>query len=58
MKSFSCGSVVPGCTATFTDTTEDEILTQVALHARNDHGLQELPAELVRRVRERVVVAA
>jgi predicted small metal-binding protein len=54
MKTFSCGSVVPGCTATFTAETEDGILEQVARHAREDHGLAEVPAELVAQVRENI----
>ena len=55
MKSFACGAVVPGCTATFAAHTEDELLGQVAAHAREDHGLQEVPAELVAQVRARIV---
>ncbi|HTZ45533.1 MAG TPA: DUF1059 domain-containing protein [Jatrophihabitans sp.] len=50
MKSFRCGDVVPGCTRAFTG-EEDEILGQVAEHARADHGLTEVPAELVAQVR-------
>jgi len=51
MKTFACGAVVPGCTATFTAETEEGILEQVARHAREDHGLAEAPEELVRQVR-------
>lgn len=51
MKSFSCGSVVPGCMATFTAETESGILEQVARHAREDHGMTEVPDELVTQVR-------
>ena len=51
MKTFACGVVVPGCTATFTAETEEGILEQVARHAREDHGLAEVPEELVRQVR-------
>jgi predicted small metal-binding protein len=54
MKSFACGAVVPGCTATFTAETEDVLLGQVATHAREDHGMQEVPAELVAQVREKI----
>jgi len=54
MKSFSCGAVVPGCTATFSAETEDGILEQVARHARADHGLDEIPAELVAQVRANI----
>jgi predicted small metal-binding protein len=54
MKNFSCGSVVPGCTATFSAPTEDGILAQVAQHAREDHGLADVPAELVAQVRANI----
>ena len=57
MKNFRCGDVVPGCTRTFTGTEED-ILTQVALHARADHGLVEIPAELVSQVRSAMTLVA
>jgi predicted small metal-binding protein len=54
MKQFSCGAVVPGCTATFTADTEDELLGQVAAHARADHGMEEVPAEVVDQVRAKI----
>lgn len=47
MKTFACGAVVPGCTATFAAETEDDLLDQVARHAREDHDLPEIPEELV-----------
>jgi predicted small metal-binding protein len=58
MKSFSCGSVVPGCTATFDADTEDGILEQVARHAHADHGMTEVPAEVVAQVRSKIVTRA
>ncbi|WP_375503839.1 DUF1059 domain-containing protein [uncultured Jatrophihabitans sp.] len=57
MKNFRCGDVVPGCTRAFTG-TEDDILTRVAVHARTDHGLLEMPADLVTQVRSAMTVAA
>ncbi len=54
MKSFSCGSVVPGCTAHFSASTEEGILEQVARHAREDHGMTEVPGELVAQVRQNI----
>jgi predicted small metal-binding protein len=54
VKEFSCGDVVPGCTATFRDESETEILSQVAAHARYDHGLDIVPPELVSQVRSRI----
>ena len=54
MKTFACGSVVPGCTATFSAPTEDGILEQVARHARDDHGLTEVSDDLVAQVRANI----
>ncbi|HEU4975023.1 MAG TPA: DUF1059 domain-containing protein [Baekduia sp.] len=54
MKSFACGSVVPGCTAAFHAESEEGILEQVAAHAHADHGLTEIPAELVDQVRANI----
>ena len=54
MKSFSCGAVVPNCTATFTGDSESDILSQVAEHARRDHGMETVPAEVVDQVRAKI----
>ncbi len=50
MKTFTCGAVVPGCTASFAGEDEAEILEQVARHAREDHAMTEVPEEVVARV--------
>jgi predicted small metal-binding protein len=50
MKTFACGAVVPGCTASFSADTEDEVLAQVARHARDDHGMPQVPDELLQLV--------
>lgn len=50
MKRFRCGDVVPGCDAVF-EGTESEILERVADHAHDDHGLTDLPPEVVEGVR-------
>lgn len=54
MKQFSCGAVVPGCTATFTAETDDEILGQVATHAKEDHGMTEVPDDVVAAVKANI----
>jgi len=54
MKAFACGAVVPGCTATFTAGSEEEIIACVAEHALVDHGMSEIPPEVVEQVRENV----
>ena len=58
MKQFSCGDVVPGCKAVFRGETEDDILQEVGVHARQDHGLVEVPDELVTKVRSLIREAA
>ena len=55
MKSFSCGAVVPNCTAKFTGDTEADILAQVSDHARRDHGMSEVPTEVIDQVRANIV---
>jgi predicted small metal-binding protein len=54
MKSFSCGAVVPSCTARFNGESDEEILSKVADHARRDHGMTDVPAELVEQVRANI----
>ena len=50
MKLFSCGDVFAGCSRTFTAHDSDSILNEVSGHARHDHGLRDVPAELVGQV--------
>jgi predicted small metal-binding protein len=58
MKAFACGDVVPGCQARWVCTSDDEILFEVAQHARADHGIKEIPGELVTSVRAAIVEVA
>jgi predicted small metal-binding protein len=51
MKEFKCGVLVPDCWATFEGETDDEILQQVAAHARAEHGMDEVPPEVVDQIR-------
>ena len=46
MKRFSCSEVVPGCDATFEAPDEEGIMRQVVVHAREAHGMDEVPPEL------------
>lgn len=54
MKEFSCGSVVPGCDASFQAETEDELMAQVAQHADQEHDMSEVPPEVAAQVRENI----
>ena len=47
MKEFKCGVLVPGCWATFRGESDDEILRQVVVHAREEHGMDQVPPEVV-----------
>lgn len=61
MKQFCCGDVVPGCSAMFYGSTDEQILGAVADHASRDHGLTQIPESLVAQVRSLIrpmVVAA
>ncbi len=54
MKQFTCGDVVPGCQATFTGDSDDAIVGQVAAHAREAHGMAEVPDEVEADVRSKI----
>lgn len=55
MKTFSCGDVVPGCTARWSAPTENEILGHVAAHAADAHAIATVTPELVAAVRAAIV---
>ncbi len=54
MKQFACGDVVPGCGRVFSG-SEEQVLAEVAQHARADHGMDSIPDDLVVQVRRRLV---
>jgi len=54
MKTFSCGDVIPGCRARFEGDDDDAILTQVAEHARRDHGMSEVGDDVVALVKQKI----
>lgn len=55
MKLFSCGELVPGCDARFEAESEGELFHQIAAHARDEHGMDEVPPEVEDRIRDRIV---
>ncbi len=46
------------CEATWVCSSEDEVLAEVARQARVDHGMTQIPAEIVDQVRARIVTVA
>jgi predicted small metal-binding protein len=51
MKEFKCAVLVPDCWAAFEGETDAEILEQVAVHAREEHGMDDLPPEIAAKIR-------
>ena len=51
MKEFRCGELVPGCEWRIEAESENEILEEVAVHAREAHGMDEVPPEVADTVR-------
>jgi predicted small metal-binding protein len=51
VKEFACSDVVPECDAVFRRRADAEILEAVAWHALRDHGLAEIPVEILVQVR-------
>jgi predicted small metal-binding protein len=49
---------VPGCTASWVSSTEDEILVLVARHASKVHNLDSVSPEMARSITDRIVVVS
>jgi predicted small metal-binding protein len=46
MKQFRCGDVVPGCQWVTRSDDEQELLVEIQNHARDVHGMDEVPPEV------------
>ena len=55
MKQFSCGTVVDGCAGVVTGETESEVLAAAAAHAKSEHGMDDVPAEVVTAIKAGIV---
>jgi predicted small metal-binding protein len=47
MKEFKCGAIVPGCEHVFEGESDSAILDQIGDHARDAHGMHEVPPEVI-----------
>jgi predicted small metal-binding protein len=54
MKQFRCAAIVPGCGAIFDGESEKAILQQISSHARDEHGMPVVPAEVVDMIRANI----
>lgn len=53
----ACGDVMPGCTARFEAPDRDTLLTQVAEHAAQAHGITEITPDVLEAVSSKIVAA-
>jgi predicted small metal-binding protein len=50
-KHIACNDVVEGCAFKASAATEEELLKEVATHAREEHGVSEVTPELAAKVK-------
>ncbi len=50
-KVLHCGELFPGCSIEARGETEEEILKQAAEHARRDHGVSQIDAATLAKVK-------
>ncbi len=50
-KSFACSDAGVDCNWSIDSNTEDEIMTKIAEHAKEHHGFDTIPPELVEKVK-------
>ena len=55
VKEFRCGEVVPGCDTVIRGSSDDEVLQEVAVHARDEHGMDDVPPEVVDTIKSKIV---
>jgi predicted small metal-binding protein len=47
MKQFKCGDVVLGCEWVTRSESDEDLFTEISAHARDAHGMDEVPPEVV-----------
>jgi predicted small metal-binding protein len=52
MKQFRCGDVVLGCPWVTRSEDEKELLEEIQSHARDAHGMDEVPPEVVEKIHD------
>jgi predicted small metal-binding protein len=51
MKQFKCGDVVPGCQWVTRSDDEQHLFEEIQTHARDEHGMDEVPPEVADQIR-------
>jgi len=52
---FECTNVVPGCEGKVEGDSKDDVLAKAAAHAADVHGMDQLPDEVVEKVKASIV---
>jgi predicted small metal-binding protein len=55
MKGFKCAAVVSHCPTVFHGESEDAILGLIEAHARDMHGMYQVPPEVVDEIRANIL---
>ncbi|MGV3564970.1 MAG: DUF1059 domain-containing protein [Nocardioides sp.] len=50
----ACGDVMPGCPTTFSESSRDALMSAVAGHAAQEHGITEITPEVAEAVSAQV----
>ena len=58
MKQFRCGDVVPGCEWVTRGDDDAELMAQIGAHARETHGMDEVPPEVVDQIQSVITEVA
>jgi predicted small metal-binding protein len=53
-KKFSCGDVVEGCGWSTTASDEAELFKNISDHAKNEHGMTNIPDEVIEKVKSNI----
>ena len=56
-KVLRCGELFPGCSIEARGETEEDILKQAAAHAKRDHGVHEIDAATLAKVKAAIKTA-
>jgi predicted small metal-binding protein len=54
VKRFNCGDVVPGCQWVGQSDADDELWQEIASHAREAHGMAQVPPEVADAIRDKI----
>jgi predicted small metal-binding protein len=57
MKTYACGTLVPGCSWTARAETEADLVARAAAHLREAHGETEIRPDMIERIKERITEA-